>query len=155
MARGRPVQSPIRQNIVELLYFLKKGYGYDVYKVYKSIFPAVTMRSIYYHLKKGVALGEFKVDKIAGIANNFALQKAAHSSCAGSAELLARYEGIRGVLCVDSGADLPVVLKNIHPAGAKAKDRVTGRCPSSAVRTRARRIEINLPPIGCPGDIVR
>ena len=64
MARGRPVQSPIRQNIVELLYFLKRGYGYDVYKVYKSIFPAVTMRSIYYHLKKGVALGEFKVDKI-------------------------------------------------------------------------------------------
>ena len=64
MARGRPVQSQIRQNIVEILYFFKSGYGYDIYKVYKAVFPAVTMRSVYYHLKKGVALGEFKVDRI-------------------------------------------------------------------------------------------
>ena len=64
MPRGRPVQSAIRQNIVEILYFLKKGYGYDIYKAYIAIFPKVTMRSIYYHLKKGTALGEFKVYKI-------------------------------------------------------------------------------------------
>lgn len=64
MKRGRPVKSDIRQNIIEILYVLGKGYGYDIYKVYKAIFPSVTMRSIYYHLKKGVALGEFKVDKI-------------------------------------------------------------------------------------------
>jgi hypothetical protein len=43
---------------------MKKGYGYEIYKAYKSIFPKATMRSIYYHLKKGVALGEFKVEKI-------------------------------------------------------------------------------------------
>jgi hypothetical protein len=64
MARGRPVGSGIRQNVVEILYFLKQGYGYDIYKVYREVFPAVTLRSIYYHLRKGVALDEFKVQKI-------------------------------------------------------------------------------------------
>ena len=64
MAKGRPVKSEIRQNIVEILYFMKEGYGYEVYKAYIAIFPKVTMRSIYYHLKKGVDLNEFKVSKI-------------------------------------------------------------------------------------------
>jgi|TARA_B100001971_G_C17855321_1_gene365530 hypothetical protein len=64
MGKGRPVKSQIRQNIIEILYFLKKGYGYDIYKTYRSIFPAVTIRSIYYHLKKGNDLGEFKIHKI-------------------------------------------------------------------------------------------
>ena len=64
MAKGRPVKSEIRQNIVEILFFLKEGYGYDIYKVYKNIFPNVTMRSIYYHLKKGTDLGEFKINKV-------------------------------------------------------------------------------------------
>lgn len=64
MPRGRPVKSEIRQNIVEILFFMKHGYGYDIYKSYIAIFPKVTMRSIYYHLKKGADLGEFKVEKI-------------------------------------------------------------------------------------------
>ncbi len=64
MKKGRPVQSQIRQNIIEILFFLKKGYGYNIYKVYKKIFPNTTMRSIYYHLKKGTELGEFKINKI-------------------------------------------------------------------------------------------
>jgi hypothetical protein len=71
MKRGRPVRSPIRQNIVEILYFLGRGYGYDIYKIYKAVFPQVTMRSIYYHLKKGVAIGEFKIDKIEKERGNF------------------------------------------------------------------------------------
>lgn len=62
--RGRPVKSAIRQNIVEILYFMKEGYGYDIYKIYREIFPKCTQKSIYYHLKKGVVLGEFKVKKI-------------------------------------------------------------------------------------------
>jgi len=62
--KGRPVRSEIRQNIVEILNFMKEGYGYEIYKVYVAIFPKVTMRSIYYHLKKGVSLEEFKVSKI-------------------------------------------------------------------------------------------
>ena len=64
MPRGRPVRSTIRQNIIEILYFLGKAYGYDIYKVYKAVFPKVTLRSIYYHLRKGVSLGEFKIEKI-------------------------------------------------------------------------------------------
>jgi hypothetical protein len=65
MARGRPIKSQIRQNIIELLYFLKEGYGYAIYKHYRELFPPVTMRVIYYHLKKGKELGEFKVNRIA------------------------------------------------------------------------------------------
>ena len=64
MARGRPVKSQIRQKIVELLYFMKEGYGYEVYKAYVSIFPKVTMRVIYYHLNKGLDTGEFKISKV-------------------------------------------------------------------------------------------
>lgn len=64
MPRGRPVKSQIRQNIIEILYFLGKAYGYDIYKVYKGVYPRVTLRSIYYHLRKGVQLGEFNVEKI-------------------------------------------------------------------------------------------
>lgn len=64
MKRGRPVFSQIRQNIVEILYFLEKGYGYDIYKVYRAVFPKITMRSVYYQLKKGVDLGEFEVESV-------------------------------------------------------------------------------------------
>ena len=64
MKRGRPTQSAIRQNIVDILFFMKKGYGYDIYKAYCQIFPKPTLRVIYYHLKKGAALDEFKVSEI-------------------------------------------------------------------------------------------
>ena len=64
MRRGRPTKSVIRQNIVELLYFLGESYAYDIYKHYSEIFPKATMRSIYYHLKKGTATNEFKIKNI-------------------------------------------------------------------------------------------
>ena len=64
MKRGRPTTSAIRQNIVDILFFMKKGYGYDIYKAYIHIFPKPTLRVIYYHLKKGVELEEFKVKEI-------------------------------------------------------------------------------------------
>ncbi len=64
MVRGRPVKSNIRQNIVEILYFLGKGYAYEIHKIYVELFPAVTMRSVYYHLKKGVQTKEFLVKDI-------------------------------------------------------------------------------------------
>ena len=64
MARGRPVGSNIRQNIVEILYFMEKGYGYEVHKVYQEIFPKASRRVIYYHLKKGLQTEEFVVEKI-------------------------------------------------------------------------------------------
>ncbi len=65
MKKGRPVHSQIRQNMVEILFYMKEAYGYDLYKAYVAIFPKVTMRSIYYHLKKGITIGEFKVSRIA------------------------------------------------------------------------------------------
>jgi len=64
MAKGRPVKSEIRQSVVEILYYMKQGYGYEIYKAYIAIFPKVTMRSIYYHLKKGTALHEKKKKEI-------------------------------------------------------------------------------------------
>lgn len=62
--RGRPKRSLIRQNIVEMLYYMKKGYGYDIYKVYVQIFPKVTMRSVYYNLRKGADTGEIIIAEV-------------------------------------------------------------------------------------------
>jgi hypothetical protein len=64
MKRGRPVSSAIRQKIVEILFFMGRGYGYDIYRHYVELFPKVTLRSIYYHLRKGIDLGEFEVESI-------------------------------------------------------------------------------------------
>lgn len=68
---ARPPKSEIRQNIVEILYFMKKGYGYDIHRVYSKIFPSVTMRSVYYHLKKGVDLEEIRVKQIKAEKGNY------------------------------------------------------------------------------------
>ena len=64
MKAGRPVKSMIRQNIVELLYFLGEGYAYDIYRHYSAVFPKATLRSIYYNLKKGLATQEFVVKDV-------------------------------------------------------------------------------------------
>ena len=50
---------------------MKQGYGYEIYKIYREIFPTVTMRSIYYHLKKGVELEEFRVAQIKSEKGNY------------------------------------------------------------------------------------
>lgn len=64
MKRGRPLQSEIRQNMIEIMHVLGQAYGYQIYKVYKDVYPSVTLRSMYYHLKKGKKLGEFEVVKV-------------------------------------------------------------------------------------------
>lgn len=64
MARGRPPKSQVRENLIEVLHVLKKAYGYELFKAYVEVFPAVTMRTIYYHLHKGTELGLFKVKKV-------------------------------------------------------------------------------------------
>lgn len=64
MKRGRPPQSQIRQNIVEILYILGSAYGYQISKLYQQLFAPATRRVIYYHLRKGIDLGEFEVDRI-------------------------------------------------------------------------------------------
>ncbi|MFH0701161.1 MAG: hypothetical protein V2A62_01860 [Candidatus Woesearchaeota archaeon] len=64
MVRGRPLKSPIRQNIIEILYYLHEGYGYQISKIYLAIFPKVVQRSIYYHLRQGVKTKEMEVKEI-------------------------------------------------------------------------------------------
>jgi hypothetical protein len=64
MNRGRPVGSMVRQNIIEILYFIGSGHGYHIFKIYKQLYPKITLRAIYYHLKKGQDLGEFEIDAI-------------------------------------------------------------------------------------------
>ncbi|MBT4651470.1 hypothetical protein HOC13_03005 [Candidatus Woesearchaeota archaeon] len=64
MKRGRPTVSQIRQNIIEILHFLGKGYGYQLSKIYNEVFPPVTQRSIYYHLRKGMITQEIQMHKI-------------------------------------------------------------------------------------------
>lgn len=64
MVKGRPIKSKIRQNIVEMLYYLEEGYGYQIAKMYNEIFPTVTQRSIYYNLQKGLLTKEISVNKI-------------------------------------------------------------------------------------------
>jgi hypothetical protein len=71
MIRGRPVKSEIRQNMIEILFVLGEASGYDIYKVYKEVYPKIALRSIYYHLKKGCSLNEFKVSKIEKVTGNF------------------------------------------------------------------------------------
>jgi hypothetical protein len=62
--QGRPIGSKVRQNIVEILYFYKQLYGYELYKIYKELYHPVTMRLIYYHLKKGLDTEEFKIQRV-------------------------------------------------------------------------------------------
>lgn len=65
MPRGRPPASDIRQNIVEILFYLKRGYGYQIDYIYRQVYPPCTREVIYYHLRKGVDLGLFKVAEVA------------------------------------------------------------------------------------------
>lgn len=62
--RGRPIGSPIRQNIIEILFYIKEAYGYKIHKIYEECFHSVTIESIYYHLKKGLKTGEFEISKV-------------------------------------------------------------------------------------------
>lgn len=64
MKRGRPVFSQVRLNMVDLLAVMGSSYGYELAKVYLDIFPKVSKRLFYYHLRKGVELGQFQIDKI-------------------------------------------------------------------------------------------
>ena len=46
MGRGRPIGSEIRQRMIEVLYFLKEATGYDIYKVYRSVYPNIALRNV-------------------------------------------------------------------------------------------------------------
>ena len=69
--RGRVVGSAIRDNLVELLFFLDKAHAYELYKHYKKVFGPVSIRSIYYNLTKGKDLGVFEIKEIQKVEGNF------------------------------------------------------------------------------------
>ncbi len=71
MGRGRPVGSSVRQNMQEVLYFLGSAHGYHIFKVYKELYPKITLRAIYYHLRKGKELEEFKVANVKKEGGNY------------------------------------------------------------------------------------
>ena len=62
--RGRPVKSEIRENITQILSNKGATYGYELYKLHNEQYFSCTKETIYYHLKKGVKLGIFRVAKI-------------------------------------------------------------------------------------------
>ncbi len=64
MPRGRPIKSEIRQGMVEILAVKGSAYGYELAKIYNAIFPQCTRENVYYHLRKGTAIGEFVVKEI-------------------------------------------------------------------------------------------
>ena len=59
MAKGRPLKTEIRENIASILKHTNIAYGYQIYKIYKDIFGNISLRNLYYNLKKGAELGEF------------------------------------------------------------------------------------------------
>ena len=59
MARGRPIKTEIREKIASILSQTGCAYGYEIYKLYKEMFEPVSLRNIYYNLKKGTSTGEF------------------------------------------------------------------------------------------------
>ena len=68
---ARPFGSRIRQSIVEILGVMGSGYGYEIFKIYREVFPKATMRSIYYHLKRGAAIGEFKIERVEKVKGDY------------------------------------------------------------------------------------
>ena len=60
MAKGRPVKSLIRERMQSIVDTLGVTYGYEIFKLYNEVFEPVDLRSMYYHLAKGVKLGEFE-----------------------------------------------------------------------------------------------
>ncbi len=70
-SRGRPIGSEVRNNIIDILGYMGKAYGYELNKVYREVFPAVTLRSIYYHLKKALSLGLVKVEVVERSEGNY------------------------------------------------------------------------------------
>ena len=64
MPRGRPTQSTIRQGLIEILAVKVKTYGYALHKYYVQIYGPCTREVVYYHLKKGMDLGEFQIGEI-------------------------------------------------------------------------------------------
>ncbi len=85
--KGRPPKSEIRQNIVDILSVINEETGYEIYKKYVLIFPKVTMRSIYYHLKKGLQTEEFVIAKVVDVQGDYSWGPSAKKTYYGLGQL--------------------------------------------------------------------
>ncbi|MBS3064184.1 MAG: hypothetical protein J4472_00015 [DPANN group archaeon] len=81
--RGRVVGSVIRDNIIELLYCMEKSHAYELAKTYKKVFGPISIRSVYYNLKKGLEIGVFEVKEIQKVEGNFSWGTTAQRICYG------------------------------------------------------------------------
>ena len=61
MTKGRPLKTEIREKVAHILRQINAGYGYQIYKIYNEVFGRVSLRNLYYNLKKGALVGEFVV----------------------------------------------------------------------------------------------
>jgi hypothetical protein len=58
-SRGRPLKTEVRERIASILARVGQSYGYELYKYYSKVFGKMTMRNLYYNLRKGLKIGEF------------------------------------------------------------------------------------------------
>lgn len=68
---GRPRNSIVRHRVLAILFFLGASYGYEVYKKYIKIFGTITMRDIYYHIKRLLKDRLIKIKELKKIQGDF------------------------------------------------------------------------------------
>lgn len=61
---GRPAKSIVRERLAEILFIVGKLTAYDAHKHYVQIFSSATQRNVYYQLRRGVDLGDFKISEV-------------------------------------------------------------------------------------------
>ena len=54
--------SPVRKNLVDMLYISGPMTAYDAFKHYVKLFSKTTMRNVYYQLETGETKGKFEVE---------------------------------------------------------------------------------------------
>lgn len=64
MPRGRPLKSEVRERLVTILNYLDTAYGYQIAKIYNEVYPQVTQRLVYYHLRTGIKTGDFILQEV-------------------------------------------------------------------------------------------
>ena len=61
MGRGRKAGSVARDRMQQVVDALGVSYGYEIFKAYEAAFSPIELRSVYYHLNKGIGLEEFEL----------------------------------------------------------------------------------------------
>ena len=61
----------VRRKIATILFKIKYGYGYQIYKYYRKIFGNISLRTFYYNLNKGEKMREFVIVDIKKVNGSF------------------------------------------------------------------------------------